>query len=89
MKTARAVRVVFTETGAVLQNTENGSTFTINTMGTNIWRQLTKGATKNEIVQRISTECRVNKEGVCRDVEEFLRELEQKGLLRNEPATAL
>ena len=83
VNTTMAVRAVFTEAGAVLQNTENGGTFTINAVGANIWRQLTKGATKNEIVERVSTEFGVKRDEVCRDVEQFLRELEQKGLLQN------
>jgi hypothetical protein len=81
MNSARAVRAVFTETGAVLQNTENGATFTVNPMGANIWRYLTNGATKNEIVEHVSTDFGVDREQVYRDIEEFLTSLEQKGLL--------
>jgi hypothetical protein len=81
MNTARVVRTIFTEAGAVLQNTENGATFTINPMGAHIWRHLTKGVTKDDIVDRVSTDFGVEREQVCRDVEEFLLGLEQKGLL--------
>jgi hypothetical protein len=84
MNTARAVRTVFTQGGAVLQNTENGATFAINLVGANIWRHLTKGATKNEIVERVSAEFGVEREQVFRDMEEFLRGLEQKGLLQEQ-----
>jgi hypothetical protein len=88
MNIARAVRAVFTEGGAVLQNTENGATFTINAVGANIWRHLGKGATKNEIVEQISTEFGADREQVCHDVEEFLKGLEQKGLLQSEAIKA-
>jgi hypothetical protein len=89
MNTARAVRTVFTEGGAVLQNTENGSTYAVNPMGASIWRHLTKGATKNEIVERVSTDFAAKRDEVCRDVEEFLTGLEQKGLLQKEAVKAL
>jgi hypothetical protein len=89
VNTAKTVRVVFTEEGAVLQNTDNGATFTINSMGANIWRQLINGATRNEIVERVSTDFGAKRDEVCRDVDGFLTELEQKGLLQKEPIQAL
>jgi hypothetical protein len=88
MDTVRAVRTVFTEAGAVLQNTENGATFTINPMGAIIWRQLTAGATKDEIVDRVSIEFGAERDQVCRDVEEFLTGLELKALLHKDVSKA-
>lgn len=88
MNTARGVRAVFTEGGAVLQNTENGATYSINPTGAYIWRHFTEGATKDDVVNRVSAEFGVEREQVCRDVEEFLVELEQKDLLHKEASKA-
>lgn len=82
MNTPRTVRAIFTEAGAVLQNVENGAMFTTNLVGAKIWRHLTKGATKDEIVDRLSSEFNVVKDQIHCDVDEFLLRLEQKGLLQ-------
>jgi hypothetical protein len=82
MNIARTVRVVFTESGAVLQNTENGSTFGINHVGAAIWQHLANAATKDEIVDRLCSKFGVDRDQIRRDVDEFLAGLEQKGLLQ-------
>ena len=86
VKTLRAVRTVFTETGAVLQNTNDGTIFSINLAGSKIWRQLTQGTTRDEIVDQLSVQFGVSRDQVSCDVDEFLRRLEQKGLLQKEPS---
>jgi len=84
MHAARAVRAIFTEAGAVLHNTANGATFTINSMGAKIWRHLTKGATKDEIVDRLGSEFGVSRDQIYGDVDEFLTGLEQRDLLQKD-----
>jgi len=84
MKATRAVRTVFTEMGAVLQNTDSGATFSINLVGSTIWRHLTTGLTRDEIVARLSFDFGMAKDRVSSDVDKFLRSLEQKGLLQQE-----
>ncbi len=88
MNVARTVRVIFTETGAVLQNTENGTAFSTNLVGAKIWQDLTKGVTKDEIVDRLCSEFNVASDMICRDMDEFLSGLEQKGLLQKDVSEA-
>jgi len=80
MNPLRAVRTIETETGAVLQNTDNGATFSTNLVGARIWAHLTKGLTQGEVVDRLSSEFGVAKDQVHRDVEQFLTGLRQTGL---------
>ena len=82
MNAARGIRAVYTEAGAVLQDTADGSTYAINPTGAHIWRHLVKGATKNEIVDQVCADFGVDRVQVCSEVEEFLIGLEQKGLLQ-------
>jgi hypothetical protein len=84
MNAARAVRGIQTEGGAVLQNTENGATFSTNLAGARIWKYITKGSTKDEIVDQLSTEFDVPKERVDGDVEEFVKALKHRGLLEGD-----
>ena len=73
--------MVKTEVGAVLHNTDNGATFSTNLVGARIWKDIAKGLTENEIIDEVSSEFGVARDQVCGDVEEFLKDLEQKGLL--------
>lgn len=81
MKAKLSVRVVLTETGAILRNGENGATFSTNLVGARIWEQLTAGASKDDIVNRICSEFLVaSKQANC-DVEHFIRNLRDNDLL--------
>ncbi len=84
MNTVRTVRVIQTEAGAILQNTDNGATFSTNFVGSRIWGHLTKGLTQDEIVDQVSTEFRAPRDQVCGDVEKFLEGLEQTGFIQKE-----
>jgi hypothetical protein len=88
MNAARAIRIVHTEAGAVLQNTDNGASFSTNPVGARIWVHLVRGLTEHEIVDRLSIEFCVARDRVCRDVEEFLKGLERTGLLKNDASKA-
>jgi len=81
MNTTRPVRTVFTEAGAVLQDTKNGASFTINVVGSTIWQHLTEGATRDQIVDRLSSEFSVTKDQIKGDVDEFIEKLQELGLL--------
>ena len=84
MSIARAIRTVQTEVGAVLQNTNNGASFSTNLVGARIWKHLTKDLTEDEIVDRVSTEFGVAKDQVRHDVKEFLVGLKRAGLLQKD-----
>jgi hypothetical protein len=87
MKTVRAVRAVQTEVGTVLQNTDNGASFSTNLVGSRIWKSITKGLTKHEIVDQVSAEFGAPREQVFRDVEEFVKTLKQAGLLQEDASS--
>jgi hypothetical protein len=84
MNATRAIRTVFTEMGAVLENTVNGETFSVNLVGSTIWRHLSRGATRDEIVNQLCSQFGVTRNRICLDVDEFLLGLEQKGLLQTD-----
>jgi hypothetical protein len=84
MNTATTVRVIQTEAGAVLQNTDNGATFSTNLVGATICKYLTKGLTRNEIIHEVSIQFAATRDEVCRDLEEFVERLKQTGLLQQE-----
>jgi hypothetical protein len=84
MNTTKTVRTVFTEAGAVLRNLETGASFSINLVGSKIWQLLTKGTTRDEIVEQLSSEFHLTRGQLCHDVDEFLTLLEQRGLLQKE-----
>jgi Coenzyme PQQ synthesis protein D (PqqD) len=84
MNPARSVRIVRTEVGAVLQNTENGATFSTNDVGARIWIHLTHGLSEAETVDRVAVEFRAPRDQVCGDLEAFIRKLKQTGLLQDD-----
>jgi hypothetical protein len=81
MNTSKAIRTIRTEVGAVLQNTQNGATFSINLVGARIWDHLTQGATKDEVVDLLCSQFAVAKADIYRDVDEFLTGLQEGGLI--------
>ena len=81
MLTTKVIRAVQTEAGAILQNTDNGASFSTNLVGARIWKHLTNGLTENEIVDQVSAEFGVAKGQVCGDVQEFITSLKHASLL--------
>ena len=80
--------VVFAELDqeAVLLNVETGVYFGLDELGTEIWNLLAKGATENEIVDRLGAEYEVEPDQLRADVREFFELLLRNGLVRQTDA---
>lgn len=68
----------------VVLDTRTGTYFSVDGAGTRIWELLRKGATEEQIVQRILREYDVEPDAARADVAEFLRMLAERGLIREE-----
>ncbi|MPY89808.1 MAG: PqqD family peptide modification chaperone [Luteitalea sp.] len=71
--------------GRVLLHVDNGRMWAINQMGSRIWDGLAAGTAPEQIAKAIAREQRVPLEGVQRDVQTFLDELEARDLVMVSP----
>jgi hypothetical protein len=55
----------------------------INPSGAALWPALMEGATREELVQRLTEECEVGRKAAASDVDSFLSELSEHDLLEN------
>ena len=69
------------EDEAVLLNVASGIYYGLDSTGAFIWQLLAEGCGKDELVARLGEEFDADVEQLRRDVDEFLRALESKGLL--------
>lgn len=53
----------------------------INSVGAYIWRQLEKGDMPEEIVDKLSEEYQTDRDAMRQDVSDFLRQLEEYGIM--------
>ena len=77
-------RVVDGET--IVLNLESGTYFGLNATGTRVWRLIEAGATRAQMIERISTEFEHPIGAVQTDVDELLTALQSKGLVTAAPA---
>ena len=55
--------------------------FTLNATGSALWNRLVEGATSEQLVQELIDQFDVDQETASRDVTDFLKSLEDRGLL--------
>ncbi len=55
--------------------------FAMNEFGLEIWRSLSQGLSEEEIAEKLSAECRVDKKIVLEDIAEFREKLEKNGIM--------
>jgi hypothetical protein len=75
------IRSVIDDDGAVLLDVQKGTYFSLNNLGVEVWRRLERGQTLGQIEQEIAQDFAVPSDDVSRDVQRFVRALEEKALL--------
>jgi hypothetical protein len=73
--------------GSVLLDTEKGVFYGANTLGSQIWesiRQSPDGVTVESLCEQIANNVEIPREQFARDVQEYLQELETRGLLEKD-----
>jgi hypothetical protein len=73
--------------GSVLLDTEKGVFYGANTLGSQIWESIRRspdGVTVESLCDQIASNVEVPREQFARDVQEYLQELETRGLLEKE-----
>lgn len=68
--------------GAVLLHLETGKYHSLNGTGARIWSEIASGSTLAEILDRLAQTCEVPRDRLEDDVLQFVRGLEQRGLVR-------
>ena len=82
MKPAQHVRANVTDDNLIVLDLVKGQIFTANTIGSRIWRGLfVNNQPKEQLVEVISTEFGTTPEVVEKDVEKFVVQLKQQGLV--------
>ena len=85
-----SVRSTQTQDGAIILAIHTGQVLRLNTTGSLIFERLKDGVTESEIIDSISQQFGVSSTIATQDVREFLKELEELGLLcRRFPDQAL
>jgi hypothetical protein len=86
------VRATLNDDGGVLLNLDTGIMFSINPVGARIWAKLQDGLTFSEILDSLSQDFDTSREQLKGDLESFLLQLTEKGLVTSEegyPAKAV
>ena len=78
---SRSVRLTKSADGGVLLDVNQGAIFSLNTVGLRILELLQEEQSKASVVGRISREFGAPEQLVLEDVEDFLRTLDEHGLL--------
>ena len=82
MKPAEHVRANVTDDNLIVLDLVKGHIFTANTIGSRIWRGLfVDNQPKEQLVEVIATEFGTSHEIIEKDVEKFVVQLKQRGLL--------
>ena len=82
MKPAQHVRANVTDDNLIVLDLVKGQIFTANTIGSRIWRGLfIDNQPKEQVIEVIATEFGTTQEIVEKDVEKFVVQLKQQGLV--------
>ncbi|MEN3325667.1 MAG: hypothetical protein V7638_474 [Acidobacteriota bacterium] len=82
MKPNQHVRANVTDDNLIVLDLVKGQIFTANTIGSRIWRGLfVDNQPKEQLVEAIATEWETTPEIVAKDVEKFVVQLRQQGLV--------
>lgn len=69
---------------AVILNLATGIYFGLNEVGTRIWHLITEHGATEKVVETLLAEYEVEEEQLRRDVDDLIRQLMAKGLVRND-----
>jgi hypothetical protein len=75
------IRAVLSDDGGVLIDVNQGIMFSLNLIGSIIWKHLAEGLSPENIVDLISRECQVERDLVLTDMNDFVAALVRQGLL--------
>lgn len=78
---SQGVRSTRNQDGTVVLDIERGRILRLNITASSIFERVQRGQTESQIVDGICQEFRVSSEVVQADVEEFLKSMEQEGLI--------
>lgn len=82
MKPTQHVRANVTDDNLIVLDVVKGQIFTANTIGSRIWRGLfIDNQPQDQLVETIATEWKAAPEIVAKDVEKFVVQLKQQGLV--------
>jgi len=84
MQVAKGVRSTVNQDGAVLLDIDQGLCFSLNPVGTRIWEMLKGERSRDEIVDALAEEFGLPRAQLLQDVSDFLRQLQQMKLAREE-----
>ena len=82
LSVSASVRLAETQDGAVLLDVQQGLCFSLNPVGTLIWKRLCDGCSVTQIVQSIAEACSISEEQARNDTDEFLQALIGKRLVQ-------
>jgi hypothetical protein len=74
------------EQEAVLLDLKSGVYYSLNEVGTEIWRLLGAGATESELAAAVAAQYDVNPDTAARDIGDLLKDMAAEGLIIKEPA---
>src|SRR4030088_1085369 len=83
---AKGVRETVNQDGAVLLDIEQGLCFSLNPVGTRIWQMIKDGRSVDEILDALEQEFRLPRTQLLADVSDFVKQLENKRLVGNQPS---
>jgi len=81
IKVAQGVRETVSQDGAVLLDINQGLCFSLNPVGTRIWRMLKEGRSQDEITDSLEEEFRLPRAQLLGDIRNFLAQLESMKLV--------
>ena len=88
IKVTKGVRETVNQDGAVLLDIEQGLCFSVNPVGTKIWKMIKDGRSVDEIVDALEEEFRLPRTQLLTDVSDFVKQLENMRLVGNQPSPA-
>jgi hypothetical protein len=83
-KVSTGVRSTQNHDGTIVLNIERGRILRLNLIGALIFERLQQGQSESQIIDGVSQQFHVSHDITRTDVSEFLKSMEQAGLVRNE-----
>jgi hypothetical protein len=84
LRVSESVRLAETQDGAVLLDVKQGFCFSINPVGTLIWKRVSDGCSIAQIVQYLAETFSISAEQARTDTQEFLDSLIEKRLVQQQ-----
>jgi hypothetical protein len=81
LKIAGDIRFVVIEDQAILLDSKHGIYLGLDEIGTAIWHKIEDGATLDEICDRLFKEYEVSRDVLACDIQTFVGQLKEKGLI--------